>query len=163
MAAAINFCCQGHLFFLSGEEFGRTKGGVKNSYRSSPEINRLDWKRAWANRELVDYYRGLIELRMQLPALRDKSAQASKRFVSAVELAPGCVGISGSNAGGSKWDKLLLLCNSGEQAREVPLPGGTWHLLADEASSFRWQKPTAHKGTVTLPPTAALIFGRIEK
>ncbi len=164
MAAAINFCCQGHLFFLSGEEFGRTKGGIKNSYRSSPEINRLDWTRAWANRELVDYYRGLIALRMQLPALQDKSAQASVRFVSAVELAPGCVGISGSNEGGScKWDKLLMLCNAGDEAREVPLPAGTWHLLADEASSFRWKKPTVHKGTILLPQVAVLILGRIEK
>ncbi len=164
MAAAINFCCQGRLFFLSGEEFGRTKCGVKNSYCSSPKVNRLDWNRAWENQDLVDYYRGLIDLRMQLPALQDKSPEASARFVSAVELAPNCVGISGSNTGGdSKWDKLLLLCNSGDHDQEVHLPHGTWHLLADEKSSFRWQAPTSHKGSITIPHVSALILGRIEK
>jgi len=163
MAAAISFCCQGRLFFLSGEEFGRTKGGVKNSYNASPEINRLDWSRAWANRSLVDYYRGLIDLRMQLPALQDKSAQAAQRIVSAVELAPNCVGISGSNTGDdSKWDKLLLLCNSGGEDREVHLPHGTWQLLADEKSSFRWQLPIAQEGHITVPGVSALILGRIE-
>ncbi len=38
LAAAINFCCQGHLFLLAGEEYGRTKCGVRNSYNSAPEL-----------------------------------------------------------------------------------------------------------------------------
>jgi pullulanase len=163
MAAAINFCCQGRMFFLSGEEFGRTKGGVKNSYNASPEINRLDWNRAWANRGLVDYYRGLIDLRMQLPALQDKSFHAAERFVSAVDLAPDCVGISGGNLGGhSKWDKLLLICNGGSEDREVHLPHGTWQVLADDNSSFRWQVPGSHRDFIKVPHVSALILGRIE-
>lgn len=164
MAAAINFCCQGHVFFLSGEEFGRTKGGVKNSFCSSPEINQLDWTRAWENKELVDYYRGLIALRMQLPALQDKSGQAAKRIVSVVELAPNCAGVTGSNTGGeSKWDKLLLLCNANDSTREVPLPGGTWQVLVDDTSSFCWKETSALTGKVSLPPVSALVFGRIAK
>ena len=163
MAAAINFCCQGRMFIHAGEEFGRTKGGVKNSYNASPKINRLDWNRAWANRGLVDYYRGLIDLRMQLPALQDKSFHAAERFVSVVELAPDCVGISGGNLGGhSKWDKLLLICNSGSEDREVHLPHGTWQVLADDSSSFRWQVPGSHRDFITVPHVSALIMGRIE-
>ena len=162
MAATINFCCQGRVFFLAGEEFGRTKGGVKNSYCSSPEINRLDWDRAWKNRELVDHYRGLIELRMQLPALQDKSPQAAQRIVSVVDLAENCVGITSGNTGGySKWDKVLLVCSANDGPVEVPLPGGTWQVLVDERSSFRWQEPGALSGSVTVPPVSALIFGRI--
>lgn len=164
MAAALNFCCQGHVFFLSGEEFGRTKGGVKNSYCSSPEINRLDWNRAWANRELVEFYRGLIRLRMQLPALQDKSPQAARRFVSVVELAHDCVGMTSSNTGGDcLWDKLLLLCNAGDCDREVHLPQGTWQLLADECSSFRWQTPSCHREAISVPWRSVLILGRLEQ
>ena len=164
MAATINFCCQGHLFFLSGEEFGRTKGGVKNSYKSSPEINCLDWGRAWANRDLVDHYRGLIELRMQLSAFCDKSERAAESFVSAVDLAPDCVGISGvNNDDSSRWDKLLLLCNAGTHSREVPLPAGIWQLLADDTSTFRWQKESSYRNKVEVPAVAALVFGRISK
>lgn len=164
MAATINFCCQGHVFFLSGEEFGRTKGGVKNSYCSSPEINKLDWFRAWKNRELVEFYRGLIQLRMQVPAFRDKSGKAAERIVSAVDLAENCAGVSGSNAGGeSPWDKMLLVCNSNECEREIPLPHGTWQLLVDDKSSTCWKKPSARKGSIVLPAFSAFVMGRIEK
>ena len=42
--------------------------GPKSALTQVPggrEINQLDWTRAWANRQLVDYYRGLIALRMR--------------------------------------------------------------------------------------------------
>ena len=164
MAATINFCCQGHVFFLSGEEFGRTKGGVKNSYCSSPEINKLDWLRAWKNRELVEFYRGLIQLRMQVPAFQDKSGRAAERIVSAVDLAENCAGVSGSNTGGdSPWDKVLLICNGNDYAKELPLPHGTWQLLVDDKSSVCWKKPSAMKGSAVLPPFSAFVMGRIER
>lgn len=161
MAASILFCCLGRTFIHAGEEFGRTKNGVKNSYRSHPDINRLDWTRAWENRELVEYYRGLIALRMMLPGLHDKSAEASSRIISAVDLAPNCVGLTIRNTGGdSPWDKILLLCNGGDQHRTVPLPSGRWQLLSDDLSSRRWETPSAHEGSVTIPPISAWIMGR---
>lgn len=66
---------------LSGEEFGRTKEGVEDSYCSPLSINRLDWERAYENADLVEYYRGLIALRKRLPGLCDKSEQAVKRML----------------------------------------------------------------------------------
>ena len=161
MAAAINFCCQGHVFFLSGEEFGRTKGGVKNSYCSSPEINRLDWQRAWDNIALADYYRGLIALRMQLPALGDKSADAARRVITAVDLARDCVSLTLSSEG--RWDRILLLCNGDTRTRELPIPTGTWQVLADDVSSFRWQENVTAKNALPVPARSAWILGRIEK
>lgn len=163
MAAAINFSCQGHVFLLAGEEFGRTKGGVKNSYCSPPKINQLDWTRAWENRELVEFYRGLIALRMKMPAFQDKSGEAAKRIVAAVNLAENCAGVSGSNAGGSTWDKVVLLCNGSGYEQEVVLPDGTWQLLVDDRSSFCWKKPSARTGMVSLPAYSAFLFGRISK
>ena len=159
LAVAINMCCQGHPFLLSGEEFARTKGGVKNSYCSSPEINRLDWSRAYEARDLVDYYRGFIALRQQLPALQDKSAKAAERVLNAVDLAHSCVGISLDNAGGTRWKKLLLIFNAGSQAQQASLPAGTWQVLADGESSFRWQEERSLTSNAELPPVSALILG----
>ncbi len=51
----------------AGEEFARTKKGQGNTYRSSPALNRLDWKRAAQFHGLVDYYRGLMGLRARSP------------------------------------------------------------------------------------------------
>lgn len=158
MAAAILFFCQGRIFLHAGEEFGRTKGGVKNSYHSAPQINRLDWTRAWKNHDLVDCYRGLIALRKQLPALLDKSPTAHCRFVSAVDLAPNCVGITIGNEG--CWDKLLFICNSSQETQQLALPNGVWRLLTDDSSTFLWETPSAHTDDITLPPLSAFILGR---
>jgi len=80
LAAAMNLCCQGHVFMLSGEEFGRTKKGIRDTYKTPLPINRLDWNRAWKNAELVDYYRGLIALRLQCSGLQDKTSEAAARI-----------------------------------------------------------------------------------
>ena len=159
LAAAINFCCQGHVFLLSGEEFARTKGGVKNSYCSSPEVNLLDWTRAYKAGDLVDYYRGLIALRKQLPALQDKSPNAQNRILTAVDFAHNCAGVSLNNSDGSRWHKLLLLFNADTASHEVHLPAGTWQVLADGDSSFRWQEDRTLSGSAGLPPVSALILG----
>ncbi len=90
LAAALYMTCQGHLFMLSGEEFGRTKEGVEDSYCSPISINRLDWALAYENQDLTDYYRGLIALRKRLPGLCDKSPQAAQRLLWS-ELRPGVV------------------------------------------------------------------------
>ena len=157
MAAAINFCCQGRPFFLAGEEFGRTKGGVKNSYCSSSRINQLDWIRAWRNRELVDYYRGLIALRQLLPGLQDKTAHAAQRILWTKETAADCAAVCLDNTGNSPWKKLLLLVNASSCDHTGKLPEGTWQLLVDGDSSFRWkedmlcdQTACVSAGTVTL-------------
>ena len=163
LAAAMNFCCQGYPFFLAGEEFARTKGGIKNSYRSHPSVNQLSWERAWANRRLVDYYRGLIALRKKLPCLCDKSPQASARILSAVDLAEGCVGISLDNRDGKKWDKVLLIFNASQQPVEFSLPEGTWQVLADDVSSFRWRESKILTDTAQLFPVSPLILGRVAK
>ncbi len=164
LAAAINFSCQGYPFLLAGEEFGRTKGGIKNTYCASPEINQLDWHLAWENRPLVNYYRGLMALRKKLPCLWDKTPQAHERVNAAVTLAPDCVGISLDNRGyDSKWDKVLLLFHTGKQTAQVPLPVGTWQILVDEKSSFRWRENQTITETAQLPGVSTLILGRTSK
>lgn len=159
MAAAINFCCQGHIFFLSGEEFARTKHGVKNSYRSPAVLNQLDWTRAWACRELVDYYRGLIALRMQLPGMCDKSPQAADRIQDVQTMGPDCVRIILSNGG--RWETLLLLLNAASFDQTTALPHGRWQLLADGESSFRWQETHVLERDVRIPSFSVLIFGSV--
>ena len=162
LAAAINFSCQGHPFLLAGEEYGRTKGGIKNSYNSAPWINQMDWKRAWDNRNLVNYYRGLIALRKKLPCLQDKSPQAALRVRCAIDLAPGCAGVSMDNRGGDKWDRVLLIFHTGTERTQVSLPEGEWQILVDEKSSFRWKSFQTISGTASLSPVSALILGRIK-
>ena len=43
MAGAIVNTSQGISFMLAGQEMARTKYGDTNSYKSSPEINKINW------------------------------------------------------------------------------------------------------------------------
>ena len=161
LAAAINFCCQGRPFLLAGEEFGRTKNGVKNSFCSPAALNRIDWARAWAARDMVDYYRGLIALRMELPCLQDKTAAAAKRVLSAADLADDCAAVCLDNPDGRRWDRVLAVFNAGQTPSTLRLPEGEWQVLADETSAFCWKKPMTLTGTACAAPMGALLLGRV--
>ncbi|MDE6357941.1 MAG: type I pullulanase, partial [Eubacteriales bacterium] len=69
LAVGIIFTTCGIPFFQAGEEFARTKEGDENSYNSSPNINALDWQRTKEFKELVEYYKELINIRKELPIL----------------------------------------------------------------------------------------------
>jgi pullulanase len=162
LAAAINFCCQGRPFFLSGEEFGRTKGGIKNSYCSSAEINRLDWQRAWQNQGMVDYYRGLIALRQQCPGLQDKTEKAHQRILWSKDLEHNAAAVCLDNqGGGSKWETLLMIFCCGDKPQPMVLPEGKWQVLVDGDSAFQWRMHIGVRDSCTVPPGTALILGKL--
>ncbi len=166
LAAAFCFGCQGHWFLLSGEEFGRTKQGLQDSFNAPASLNRLDWTRAWISpwREMADYYRGLMALRKELPALCDKSAAARSRLLSAWRPRRQCAAFLLDNSGdGTRWDELVLLYNASSQPRVAVLPAGQWQLLADDEASTRWQdpRPTLLGGQAEMPAAGALVLGRV--
>ena len=69
LAMAIILCSKGVPFIHMGEEFFRTKKGVKNSYNAGDLNNKIDWKR----RERYDigcqYLKDLISIRNRYPEL----------------------------------------------------------------------------------------------
>lgn len=158
LAAAICMTCQGQLFLLGGEEFGRTKQGAENTHNAPIGINQLDWERAWQNRDLADYYRGLIALRKQLPALCDKTRQAAARVEWAGVPAARCVTVLLDNHGGV-WQRLLVAYNASPRAVPLELDTEGWELLADGESSFWWQQSRPVEQAV-VQPMSALVLGR---
>ena len=167
LAAAFCFGCQGHWFLLSGEEFGRTKQGLRDSFNAPAALNRLDWTHAWTGpwQALADYYRGLMALRRQLPALCDKRAAAKDRLLAAWRPGRKCAAFRLDNAGpGSRWAELMLLYNADAHPHAAILPEGRWQLLADGEDSFAWQAmpPRTLTAQAVLPAGAALVLGRTE-
>ena len=161
LAAAILFACQGRIFIHAGEEFGRTKGGIKNSYCSSAEVNRLDWKRTRDNEALTEYYRGLIALRQQLPGLQDKTEAAGKRVLWVEDVADNCAAVCLDNRGiGSQWSQLIMIFNCSNAPVQMSLPEGVWQLLVDGNNSFCWQSPQFVSGNLTVEPHSAIYLGK---
>lgn len=161
MAAAINMTCQGNLFFLSGEEYARTKYGLDDSYNAPISLNRLDWKLAWENQELVEYYKGLIALRKRLQGLCDKSQNAWRRIGNewTESQAVGFMIDNTQEGIDSAWKTLYIIYNSREECLNATLPDGKWEVLADAESSWKWKIPQTTTGKISVEPYSILILG----
>ena len=70
LSNAIVLTSQGVPFLHSGEEFLRTKFGEHNSFKSSDDINALNWDLKYKNQEVVNYFKGLINIRKYHPAFK---------------------------------------------------------------------------------------------
>ncbi len=165
MAAALYMTCQGTLFFLSGEEFGRTKNGLEDSYNAPIRINRIDWEKAWKNRDLVEYYKGLIALRSHLPGLCDKSEQAPGRIreISKQEGAVSFLVDNSAPSGKTAWETLKIVYNSTREEQTVPVEGERWVVLCDGEDSGLWKEPHYVKGKAVVYPQSVLILGKLSR
>lgn len=166
LAALMYFTCQGHLFLQAGEEFGRTKFGDENSFRSDPEINMLRWGQTVRFGELLEYYRGLISLRKKLPGLCDKSAEARYRVSGKTVHREGVISFLVDNRGGENggWSTLYIVYNASARACCVKLPqesGGEispdWEILADGEMADCCRKAGE---TVTVAAGSGMILGK---
>ncbi len=167
LAAAIIFTSKGIPFIQAGEEFARTKYGDGNSYHSPVGINKLDWKRREEYSGLVEYYKGLYELRQAFSGFYDygKNSISRIRFQIAKD---GIVAFEIRNRKDhiDSWDKLFIVYNSKEEVQVVELPQGRWQLLADGNSSFIWKnaagldKIKRKSGKVEIGGLSAHIYGK---
>ena len=157
LAAFICFTCQGNLFFQAGEEFARTKLGDHNSYKSSPEVNRLDWHRAWTFGELTGYYRQLIRLRKSLPGLCDKSPEAGKRIVEPNVYREGVVSFQ-VEGGGPRGQRLFVIYNATGHDYAVQLPSGRWTIRADGVSADQYKPLISLGNWVTVAPCSGMLL-----
>jgi len=169
LAALMYFTCQGHIFFQAGEEFGRTKLGDENSYRSAPEINMLRWEQSVEFAELVSYYKGLIRLRKSLPGLYDKSSSAYIRIYKEEVHKDGVVSFVVDNstkdeAKQSQWKELFIAFNASSETEYVPVPEGEWFVLADEKETD-CNRPAEIYGAnmVAIAPCSGMILGTKKK
>ncbi len=161
LAAFIYFTCQGYPFFQAGEEFGRTKFGDGNSYRSAPEINMLRWKQAQRRRNLVEYYRGLIALRKQLPGLCDKSPLASERILEPKVLGESLVSFKVDNRGGNtEWSELLIVYNGSDRDYEQKVPEGTWEILVEGGEANIRRALTGNGESIAVKACSGIMLGR---
>ena len=125
LAGAIVMTSQGMPFILAGEEFARTKYGDHNSYKSSPDINMLDWSRVADFADVVSYYKGCIDLRKNFDAFSDGTHTAGDSMQK-FDVPAGVIGYSLDNLAGAQgqWSNVLVYFNGTGKDVEVTLPGG---------------------------------------
>ncbi len=161
LTVGIYLTCQGRPFMLSGSTFRRTKHGQSNSYRSPIELSQLDWSRVGEERPLAEFYRGLISLRQQLPALYDKSPSAHRRQYDSWHT-PGVVGYSLDNDDqdhSSPWAKLMVVYNRNQAPHLLNLTG-EWQVLATTNDTWLWQNPQPVESEIGVEPVSFIILGQ---
>ncbi len=165
LAQTIVFTSQGTPFMFAGEEIFRDKKGVHNSYKSPDSINAIDWSLKAANRDQMDYYKGLIALRKEHPAFRMTTADQIAKHLVFDDIdsskTPNLISYTlTDNANGDSWKEIKVIFNGSEEARSVKLPEGAWQAVVKDGKV----DPNAGLGTISgdveISPMTALILKR---
>lgn len=133
MAAGIYFTCLGIPFFQAGEEGARTKQGIEDSYKAPSSINQIDWKRLYKYKDLVEYYKCLIEIRKHFSAFYSKSSSVLKQisFEECKDDAVIAFRFIGNESKTDNWKELFVIYNGNENKIMMDIPEGAWQLLSD--------------------------------
>jgi pullulanase/glycogen debranching enzyme len=168
LAALYLFASQGSVMIHQGQEFGRTKwiapdpvndpntGKLDhNSYEKDNETNYIDYRDLDLNRELYDYYRGLIELRRSSPALR-KAHPDSIRVVGSSDAMLLSALIEGESSN-DPYRYVVVLNGNVLIDHELVLPEGFWEIMA--TGQYASNKSLAKiSGRVIIPPASGSIL-----
>ncbi len=172
-AAAIIFTSQGIPFIQCGQEFLRSKGGDHNSYDKPDAVNMIRWRDKAENQDVVEYYRGLIELRRAHPIFRLDSADRARNAVKFLDdylglaVPPGCVGFLIEDVTGrDEWARALVLLNSQPRPLEFAIPEGEWKIFGDNRragnSELRQSAAKIGDGRAWVVARSALILGELK-
>lgn len=160
LAQTAVFTSQGIPFIFTGEEVMRDKKGVHNSYQSPDEINAIDWTLKSENRDLFDYYKGLVALRKAHPAFRLGKAELVREHL---EFLP----VKGSNlvafrlknnAGGDAWSEILVVLNARQKGAEVEIPEGSYTAVCYDGKIDLEGLKTIRGDKVEVPAESAVIL-----
>lgn len=138
--AALLFTSLGGIFMQAGEEWGRTKYGDENSFKSSIDINLLDWNRAYENKDLVSYYKGMIAIRKAYAPLRDQTNKTGDAVFFS-QLHDNLLAYTIPNTTGEgDWSMMAVVINTNgvpsrvELKSSYPLPK-EWTIIANRHSA----------------------------
>lgn len=161
--AALLFTSLGGLFMMAGEEWGRTKFGDDNSFKSSIDINQLDWSRAYENKDLVDYYRGMSAIRKAYEPLRDLSNNTGDAIYFS-QLRENVLAYTiPDTEGHSNWSMLAVIINTSTHPERVelkssyPLPK-EWTILANRHTAGLSSLGKILGNSLLINPKEALVL-----
>lgn len=158
LAQAIVILAEGIPFLHAGQEFGRTKNGVENSYNAPDEINRLDWHLRDKRFAMVDYLKNLIQIRRMHGGFRLHRANQIQELVHFLPMQPGVIAYE-VNAVHSydAWQRTLVVHNVTTETIEIALDHPMWnvHVKGDEASVAPIEKGVAKIQVLPLSTTIA--------
>ena len=168
MAGGIILTSQGMSFWQAGEEFARSKGGDENSYKSPTSVNQLCWSNTKTYSDLVNYYKGLIEIRKAYTPFRDptKTSSGTIYFSWGTGCPANVVAFTMYNklTKDSEWDYVAVLHNANSTAKQVTLMTfddkvlpSQWVIVADGSTAGLTSLGTTGS-IVTVPARSTMVL-----
>jgi pullulanase/glycogen debranching enzyme len=166
LAALFLFTSQGIAMISEGQEFARSKVNQPNkfqldknklkidhnSYNKDNETNYINYKHAEINKELVDYYKGLISLRKKYEAFR-RAVYEDITFFDHTESKLGL-----SYLVKYKNEKFFVVFNADPKKElEFSLPEGKWEVLVNK-SSAGIKSLNEIRGKINLETTTGMVL-----
>lgn len=112
LANSLVMFAHGMPFFELGQEFLRSKNGNANSYNAGDGDNSVKWDLVKTNEDAVEYFKALIKLRNEIPALRDSEYSDVNNNMHWIKSSDGINAFSVDNNG--KTYVFIFNANSGE-------------------------------------------------
>jgi glycogen operon protein len=116
-AVAMLLVSQGTPMILAGDEIGNTQWGNNNAYCQDNEISWIDWGLLNKNRELFDFFRKMIALRMAHPVLRSRTHFLNRDYVGSGYADITWHGARAWNADWSATSRILAFMLCGKHAK----------------------------------------------
>jgi pullulanase/glycogen debranching enzyme len=147
LAAMYLFATQGPVMIHSGQEFARSKvipnetpfekrvGMIdRNSYNKDDETNYINYRHALANKDLLNYYKGLIALRRVYPSAFGSATKQDITFLETGSDQAIAFRIRNNSAvKGQPKSFVVILNGSMDKSLDFALPEGSWNILANAA------------------------------
>lgn len=160
LAAVLILSSMGIPFMLAGEEFARTKRGDHNSYKSPDSINSINWTRIVRYSQLVDYYKGLIQIRKAFSPLRDNTTKAVNDGY--IVYNGQTISLTIKNDTEGEWKMISVIINNSDNAcapqikSQYELPK-RWYIIANGDSASA-NAIDIFDPEDNIPPHSALII-----
>ncbi len=171
LAALILFTSQGPVMISEGQEYARSKviaptkvpepriGQIDhNSYNKDDETNWLNYQHADLNKELVEYYRGLVTLRKKHRAFR-WSPKAGTSFIRNDN--PFAFGFLLNKVSSGDTNDFLVFINAHQDtAAQFTLPEGDWLVVVDATKAGGNVLRAVNEEALTILPTTGMVLMR---
>ena len=161
--AATIFSAQGMTFFLAGEEFCRSKDGDENSFKSPATLNMIDWESVNNYSDVVEYYKGMIQIHKKFNAFRDPTTTTAKNLDFFENDTKGLVAFAVDGLENDNFKKVAVLLNGNpDKSVKVDLSkiknySDDFVIIANDETAGLRNLGTV-SGTVEVPQSSAMIL-----
>jgi len=162
---------QGISMIAEGQEFARSKvlpqniavpdtekGRIDhNTYNKDNEVNYINYKHADLNKDLLDYYKGLIELRAKYPAFR----RADYKDIVFKEYKENEFALGYTVKYKNEEFFVIFNANPGLNLN-AELPSGKWNLLVNADKAGVQPLLEKQSGKIIIPSSTGMVFIKIK-